>query len=245
LLAGDADGAKVAELEALQIFRELGDRQGEAIGLLHLGQIATFTGEDRGATEHLMQSLAVERHIKWQEVEGDCQLALGELACHLPDWDKANAWFGRALTLFREAADKRGEANALRWLGKGDLQARDMVAARTRLETALRALHDLEMWGALLDCLEDAAELLHIEGNGERAIRIAAATAKARDLLHLGRSPRDEVRQQARIAAYRAASAHAAFDVNWKEGGLWSLDEAMNKALSPSSVPASEPIVTA
>ncbi len=164
LLAGDADGARDAELEALQIFRELGDRQGEAIGLIHLGQIATFTGDDTAATEHLMQSLAIAQDIKWQEAEGDCQLGLGELACHLPDWDKANVWFKRALTLFREAADKRGEANALRWLGKCDLQAGDIVSARTRLEAAMRALHDLEMWDELLDCLEDAAELHHIGG---------------------------------------------------------------------------------
>jgi tetratricopeptide (TPR) repeat protein len=245
LLAGDANGAKDAELEALQIFRELGDREGEAVGLLHLGQIATFTGDDKAATEYLMQSLAIAQDIKWREVEGACQLGLGELACHLPDWDKANAWFKRALSLFHEAADKRGEANALRWLGKCDLQAIDNVTARTRLEAAMRALHDLEMWDELLDCLEDAAELQHIEGHGERAIHVAAATAKARELLHLGRSPRAEVRQQARIAAYRAATAPAAFDFNWKEGELWSLDEAMLSALSPSSVSASEPIATA
>ena len=36
LQAGDAQGAAAAELEALSIFREVGDRLGEAIGLLHL-----------------------------------------------------------------------------------------------------------------------------------------------------------------------------------------------------------------
>ena len=41
---GDADGARTAEEEALQIFRQIGNREGEAIGLLHLGQIELDAG---------------------------------------------------------------------------------------------------------------------------------------------------------------------------------------------------------
>ena len=36
---GDAESARASEEEALGIFRKLGDRIGEAIGLLHLGEI--------------------------------------------------------------------------------------------------------------------------------------------------------------------------------------------------------------
>ena len=41
LQAGDAREAAAGEAEALEIFTRLGDRVGEAIGLLHLGQITT------------------------------------------------------------------------------------------------------------------------------------------------------------------------------------------------------------
>ena len=60
------------EREALQIFRQLGDRVGEAIGLLHLGQIATLClVDDRtGAFANLERALAIAREIKHQEIEG-------------------------------------------------------------------------------------------------------------------------------------------------------------------------------
>ena len=52
--AGDAAKARaVGEREALQIFRELGDRVGEAIGLLHLGEIGLDLGDDDEARGRL------------------------------------------------------------------------------------------------------------------------------------------------------------------------------------------------
>jgi hypothetical protein len=43
---GDSDGARTAEEEALGLFRQIGNREGEAIGLLHLGQIEFDAGND-------------------------------------------------------------------------------------------------------------------------------------------------------------------------------------------------------
>ena len=77
--------AEVGEREALQIFRELGDRRGEAIGLLHLGQIASISGDDAQAQMHLEQCLAIAREIKHQEIEGECELVLGEVAFEAGD----------------------------------------------------------------------------------------------------------------------------------------------------------------
>ncbi|MEO7853743.1 MAG: hypothetical protein ABIR94_16055, partial [Rubrivivax sp.] len=42
LQAGDAEGAGHCEREALKLFRSLDDKYGQAIGLLHLGQIAVY-----------------------------------------------------------------------------------------------------------------------------------------------------------------------------------------------------------
>ena len=55
LQAGDAAGAEASEREALELFRALGQKHGEAIGLLHLGQIAVYVGDterDVGAGRH-------------------------------------------------------------------------------------------------------------------------------------------------------------------------------------------------
>ena len=58
---------------------------GEAIGLLHLGQIWLHRGDDAMARSYLEQCLAVAHEIRHQEVEGECELVLGEVALETGD----------------------------------------------------------------------------------------------------------------------------------------------------------------
>ena len=235
LHAAEVLSAKEGELEALKLFRELGDRQGEAICLLHLGQIAVYVGNEGEATDYLATSLAIAREIRYQEAEGTFELVSGELSFDTAALAKARDCFNRALAVFREAADKRGEANALRFLGKCDLYSDELASARARLEEATLSLRKFGMWDELLACLEDVAELLHREGSSDRAIRICSTVAKARKQLNLGRSPRAEQRYQSQVANYRNVVAATEFDANSRQGEAWSVDEAIFNALAPST----------
>jgi len=232
LQAGDAIGAAEGEREALQIFRELGHRRGEAISLLHLGQIALYVEDDTQARTHLETCLAIAREIKNQEVEGESELLLGELAFTNSDWAKAELWFKRSLTVCREAADKRGEANALRWLGKCDVQRGDVATARVRLGAALSAFRTFEMWDELLGSLEDFAELVLLERAVDVAVPLSAAAERARVRLQLVKSPRTEQRWQAHIAKLRLALTGSAFDESWEDGDAWEIDDAIRSTLS-------------
>ena len=232
LQAGDAVAAAAGESEALQIFRRLEDRIGEAIGLLHLGQICLHQRDDAMARSHLEQSLAIAREIRHQEVEGECELGLGEVAFEMADHAQASLRFKRSLTVCREAGDKRGDANALRWLARVDLQAGDLASARVRLSDALRAFRAFEMHDELLGCLEDHAELAQAEGKVEIAVGLAAAAAKSRGRLGLTRSPRHELRWQALIGRLRRTMTEAPFDSAWDEAQQWQIDEAIRHALS-------------
>ncbi len=232
LQAGDAIGAGDGEREALQIFRELGHRRGEAIGLLHLGQISLFQGENAQARLNLEQCLVIAREIKHQEVEGECELVLGEVEFEGGDRARAELWFKRSLTVCREAADKRGEANALRWLGKCDLQRGDIPSARSRLSDALRAFRTFEMWDELLGCLDDFADLVQLESLADIAVRLSAAAAKARERLQLPRPPRAEERWQLQLANRRQAITDPAFEANWSDGRDWDVEDAIASALA-------------
>lgn len=233
LQAGDASGALETEHEALQLFRDLGDRGGEAIGLIHLGQISAYVGDVERAREHLEECMAVARNLKHQEIEGECQLLLGEVAFDVADWEQAVLWFKRSLTVCREAADKRGEANALRWLGKTDLQAGDIASARTRLDEAVREFRAFEMWEELLGGLDDLAALIEREGSADLAVRILASAAMARKRLRLVRSPSSEARAQTQATALRAALTESVFESHWNDGCEWEIDHAIELALSP------------
>ena len=233
LQGGDAIGAAASESEALDIFRRLGDRIGEAIGLLHLGQIALYRGDDAGARSHLEQCLAVARDIRHQEVEGECELALGEVALETGDREQACHRFKRSLTVCRDAGDKRGEANALRWLGRVDLELGDRAAARARLADALRAFHGFDMREELLGCIEDHAELAEAEGKLEVAASLTAVAAQSRERLGLRRAPRAERRAQAFVDRLRRRLTDAPFEAAWDDGRRWQIDDAIEQALSP------------
>ncbi len=232
LQAGDAVEAAAGESEALQIFRRLDDRVGEAIGLLHLGQISLYRGEDAMARSHLEQCLAVAREIRHQEVEGECELVLGQVALEIGDSDQACHRFKRSLTVCRDAGDKRGEANALRWLARVELQSGDLASARARFSEALRAFQAFEMREELLGCLEDHAELAEAEGKLEVAVTLTAAAARSRDRLSLHRSPRSELRWQALVGRLRRAMTDGPFNAAWDDAQQLQTDEAISQALS-------------
>ncbi len=232
LQAGDALGADEGEREALNIFRELGDTRGEAISLVHLGEISAYLGDDAQARARLEQCLAIAREIKHQELEGVCELLWGEVDFEGGDKVQAELWFKRSLTVCREAADKRGEANALRWLGKCDLQRGDIASARGRLSDALSAFRTFEMWDELLGCLDDFADLVELEGSSDIAVRLTAATAKARERLQLPRTPRAEERWQLQLASRRTAISGPVFETNWSDGRSWDVEVAITSALA-------------
>jgi len=239
LQEGDTGGAEAGEREALQIFRELGDRRGEAICLVHLGTISACLGDSAQARTHLEQGLAIARDIAHQQLEGECELLLGQIAFGDGEAVEGERWFKRSLTVCREAADRRGEANALRWLGKCDQQRRDAVSARSRLTEALRAFRTFDMWEELLGCLDDMADLLHDEGDIDLAVRLSAATSTARERLRLLRPARAGQADVARFARLRQALGAAEFDNCWNEGRTWDVEDAVSNALATRTSAAS------
>ena len=232
LQESDAVGAGESEREALEIFRQLGDRFGEAIGLLHLGQIGIYLGDDAPARAHLDQCLAIARAIKHQEIEGECELMLGEIGFEAGDMEQACLRFKRSLTVCREAGDKRGEANALRWLGKADLERGELASARRRLGDALRTFRAFEMWEELLGCLADHAGVARAEGNADLAARLSAAATASREKLGLAPPPRTALRWATHLEALRLTMSTPAFDAAWSEGRSWEVDQAIRSALS-------------
>ena len=157
---------------------------------------------------------------------------LGEVALETGDVAQACLRFKRSLTVCREAGDKRGEANALRWLARVELQSGDLASARARFSEALRAFRAFEMRDELLGCLEDHAELAEAEGKLEVAVTLAAAAARSRDRLGLHRSPRGELRWQALVGRLRRAMTDGPFDTAWDDGQRLQTDEAISQALS-------------
>src|SRR6185295_15864332 len=94
---GDAERARKCDEEALLIFRDIGDRIGEAIGLGHLGEISLHVFDGVRAREYFEQCLAIAREIDHRELEGESELFLGEISLLAGDVPAARARFDRSL----------------------------------------------------------------------------------------------------------------------------------------------------
>jgi len=231
LSTDDAVAAAESEREALRLFQELGDRTGETIGRLHLGQIAFYQGNADEARAEVERALKIAREVNYHETVGEGELLLGEIALAAGDSCEAVARFTTSLDISKDDGHRRGEANALRWLGKADTGAGNLVLARERLSAALRAFQEFEMREELVACLEDHVRLAFGEGNRERAVNLASAAEQARRRFALNRTPRDQRHWDEMLQTLRAADAR--FESAWEAGEQWETDEAVKAALHP------------
>jgi predicted ATPase len=244
LQGGDWRAAREGDLEALRLFRDAGERVGEAIVLLQLGQIAHFAGDIAEARQRLQDSLVLSRDIGHRETEGECELMLGEIAFETDDQGAARRHFERSATICAEAADKNGEAKAAWWLAKVDIAEQRLVSAGRRLGDALHTFRAFEMRTELLGCLEDCAGLAHFRGRARDAAIIAAAAAASRKRLSLVQSQRAAARSQelASAIAGNLGADHPTRVVG--EAKSMGIDDVINVALDAirPSDPARPPI---
>jgi len=230
----DAIKAHEYDSEALGIFRELGDRAGEGIGLLNLGEISVRQADYRAAGELFEQGLVIARSIEHHELESDCERNLGELSLHAGNLPAARERFTRALQICRGAEDKRSGAIAVWWLGRVDFAAGDRESARSKFAETLAAFKALDMNAEALDCLEDYAELLCVDGAAADAVRLYSAAAAIREVLAL-KSPRGEASRKQNVETARRELGVSAFDAAWAAGRKCKLDEAIACALAAVS----------
>ncbi len=228
--------ARECEGEALEIFRELGDRIGEGIGLLNLGGIAARQGDHASASALFEQSLAIARSIRHQELESECEESIGDLALRAGNLRDAEARFARALRICRDAEDKRGEAIAVWSLGRVDAANGHHDAARRKFADALPAFQSFGMNSEALDCVEDCAALLT---RLRPAGRCSAPACGGSNGPHRARpsiaGKRGGARKKSRGCAH--ALGEMAFAAAWSSGAAWTLEQAIEHALAQPPAP--------
>jgi len=103
--------------QALAIYREIGDRHGEANTLRAMGETARMQGRHADAAALYDQALPLYREIGSRLGEANILTAMGETARMQDRHADASALYDQALPLYREIGDRLGEANTLRSLG--------------------------------------------------------------------------------------------------------------------------------
>ncbi|OPF17236.1 transcriptional regulator [Microcystis aeruginosa KW] len=103
--------------QSLAIFREIGDRGGEAKSYGNLGVVYYLLGEYQKAIEFHQQSLAITREIGDRGGEAYSYNNLGNVYYYLGEYQKAIEFHQQSLAIFREIFDRGGEAKSYNNLG--------------------------------------------------------------------------------------------------------------------------------
>ena len=114
---GEVERAIGSYKQALVIFHEIGDRQGEGNVLGSLGLAHKDLGEFAKAVEYCEQQLVIAREIGDRQAEGNSLGNLGVAYRNLGYLKEAIGYSEQALAIDREIGDRQGEGNALGSLG--------------------------------------------------------------------------------------------------------------------------------
>ena len=103
--------------EALKLYREAGDRRGEANTLTNIGQVYSDLEEKQKALEYYSQSLPLSRAVGDRKQEASILNSIGSAYSYLGEKQKAREYFSQSLLLYREAGNRYGEATTLNNMG--------------------------------------------------------------------------------------------------------------------------------
>jgi len=137
LWEGEADRAQVMLHEAIDLFRAVGDRLGEANTLQAIGDVHNFRKELDDALASYAQALDLFRAVGSRLGEANTLQAIGDVHNFRQELDDALASYAQALDLFRAVGDRLGEANTRKAIGDLYLAQEEEQEALKTYETAM------------------------------------------------------------------------------------------------------------
>jgi DNA-binding SARP family transcriptional activator/Tfp pilus assembly protein PilF len=129
--------------QALDIFRELGDRANEGMVLNGLASMLEAQGRYPEALAVALDALRMVKAAGHWWTQANLENGVGWLYAHLGQYDQALDHCQRALTLHRESGNRGGAADTLDSLGFIYLHLGDLAEARARYEQAIDAYREI------------------------------------------------------------------------------------------------------
>ncbi|HYX60050.1 MAG TPA: tetratricopeptide repeat protein, partial [Streptosporangiaceae bacterium] len=133
-LTGDYAAALAHEREALELWRQLGDRLGQAWALDELGRVHQETGKYSAAAACLEEALELHRDLGSRHGEIVALNNLGELATRTSAPEKASEIHREALAKAIQLGAPAEQARALAGLGRSQLAGDKLEAVRNLRE---------------------------------------------------------------------------------------------------------------
>jgi tetratricopeptide (TPR) repeat protein len=200
----DFDLAVRMHCAALDLYRQIGDREGVAYALNNLGVQAMDQGDFERARPLLEESLAISQKAGLQRPAGYACHNLGDVDRHLGEFESARLQYTRARRIFENLGDQWAVAIQLtRGLGRVFLHlAQEDQARRCHLE-ALRILADLGDQPSTAQSLEGLAAVEAAANRFARAVVLCGAAEALRRRVEVPLSPMEHQAVSALVARLR------------------------------------------
>jgi non-specific serine/threonine protein kinase len=212
------------------------------IGQAHrtLGWLALQTGDYARARTESTAALAQFRAAGERPAVAVVLIDLGDAARGEHEYAEATALYEQSLDLNREFDFHRGHvARLLCRLGDLALDQGDLIQARTRYAESLSIAHVADAPGRIAAALEALGNLAVLQGQPERALRLAGAASACRERSRQPLRPRDQATLMAKLEPARQALDVALQMAAWMEGQAMTADSAVQYVLEADPFPFS------
>jgi len=222
---GDFDQAEELLTEAVSIRRELGDDDGVASALRHLGALRYDKGDLAGSRALTEESLEIRRKLGNKLGVAQALNNLGAIAQLEEDHERAISLYEESAELFRELSDKEGIARSLMNLGSVMREVNELDRAGELLRDSMRLWLELGDAWDMTDAIEDLAGVQCERGRWEVAATLFGAADGLRKGIGAERNVSDQAAYESRVEAIRGALAAESLAGAWEEGARMSVAE--------------------
>jgi tetratricopeptide (TPR) repeat protein len=169
--------------QALILYREIKDRQGEGIALSNLSIAYVRLGDYPKAIEYLQQSLAIARELKNLGGEAEVLNVLGATYSLLGDYKKAIDYHQQSLAIARELKQRQHEGKVLGDIGAVYFELGDYKKSLDYLQQDLAIARELKNRDGERRALNHLGATYHVLGDYKKAIDyLQQSLAIAREL---------------------------------------------------------------
>jgi tetratricopeptide (TPR) repeat protein len=174
----DYEGARPLYEQSLALYRQIGDRYGQAKGIINLGALAHSLGQYERARSYYEEGIALCRQLGHRQPLAIALNNLGQVVDHLGQPAEASAILAESVALRREIGDLRGLVLTLISLGNVAARQDQRRQAKQHYAEATRIALQLGSAAVLADLLIGLADLLARWGEVTQAAKLATIVAE-------------------------------------------------------------------
>ncbi|MFN2188931.1 MAG: protein kinase domain-containing protein, partial [Candidatus Promineifilaceae bacterium] len=225
---GEHDDGMEYNRAALELAKEMGDKEGQARALIWLSAHSTMNEE-----LYLEGLVFAEKAVElYQELDDQDGLAwgynqVGEMSRLLGYLDGARTSYEQAVAVCRSTGNQRREAISLVNLGYVSQHQGDFLASERFMREGMALLHQLKLRYHAAITLAMLAGPTVEKGDARRAARLLGASEVVFERMAVKLQPADQVEVDRSIELVRSALAPDEFKRYWDEGRDLSFEEAI------------------